>query len=247
MSYRAKYQNSSDIGVYARITNAYGLLPFSTSENFFSTFERHLGEHIPLYHCSVGGSSIIGRLLQGNSKGLLCPSITTDQELQQLRDCLPDSVKVQRVEERLTALGNVISCNDHYALVHPDLDRETVEIISDVLGVEAFPCLVAGEGLVGTYCVFTNRGGVCATQTTVEELSELANMLSVEMTAATVNAGSRAVGGGICVNDWALFCGWETTALEISNLSRIFKVENQNDTGTQDLASIDEAIIDVII
>ena len=33
------------------------------------------------------------------------------------------SVKIQRVEERLSALGNVIACNDYVALVHPGLDR----------------------------------------------------------------------------------------------------------------------------
>ena len=44
----------------------------------------------------------------GNRHGLLVASGTTDQELQQMRSSLPDSVKVQRVEERLSALGNVI-------------------------------------------------------------------------------------------------------------------------------------------
>lgn len=43
-----------------------------------------------------------------------------------------------RIEERLSALGNVIACNDHVALVHPDLDRETEEIIADTLNVEVF-------------------------------------------------------------------------------------------------------------
>ena len=42
---------------------------------------------------------------------------------------------MQRVEERLSALGNVIACNDYVALVHPDLDRETEEILADVLKV----------------------------------------------------------------------------------------------------------------
>ena len=45
------------------------------------------------------------------------------QELQHLRNSLPDTVKIQRVEEKLSALGNVISCNDYVALVHPDLDK----------------------------------------------------------------------------------------------------------------------------
>ena len=59
----------------------------------------------------------------GNKNGLLVPSSTTDQELQHIRNSLPDSVKIQRVEERLSALGNVVTCNDYVALVHPDLDR----------------------------------------------------------------------------------------------------------------------------
>ena len=80
------------------------------------------------------------------------PQNTTDQELQvqlylsvkksatfqHLRNSRPDDVKVMRIEERLSALGNVIACNDYVALVHPDLDRETEEVIADVLGVEVF-------------------------------------------------------------------------------------------------------------
>ncbi len=67
--------------------------------------------------------------LPGNRHGLLVPNTTTDQELQHLRNSLPDSVKIQRVEERLSALGNVVSCNDYVALVHPDLDKVGVASI----------------------------------------------------------------------------------------------------------------------
>jgi hypothetical protein len=40
-----------------------------------------------------------------------------------MRNSLPDAVVVQRCEERLSALGNCIACNDYVALVHPDLDK----------------------------------------------------------------------------------------------------------------------------
>lgn len=63
-----------------------------------------------------------------NRKGLLVPTSTTDQELQHLRNSIPDEVKIQRIEERLSALGNVIAANDHVALVHPDIERETEEM-----------------------------------------------------------------------------------------------------------------------
>jgi hypothetical protein len=39
-----------------------------------------------------------------------------------LQTALPDSVVVQRLEEKLSALGNIIACNDHVALLHPEAD-----------------------------------------------------------------------------------------------------------------------------
>lgn len=94
-------------------------LRFQTS----STFEGELSETIPVVHISLAGCRIIGRMCVGNKNGLLVPNSTTDTELQHIRNSLPESVKVQRVEERLSALGNVVACNDYVALVHPDLDR----------------------------------------------------------------------------------------------------------------------------
>jgi len=40
-----------------------------------------LGNHIPVIHCSIGGTRIVGRLTAGNKNGLLLPSITSDNEL----------------------------------------------------------------------------------------------------------------------------------------------------------------------
>lgn len=88
-----------------------------------SVFEAELSETIPVVHASINGCRIIGRLTVGNKNGLIVPNGTSDVELQHLRNSLPDNVKIQRVEERLSALGNVIACNDYVALVHPDLDK----------------------------------------------------------------------------------------------------------------------------
>lgn len=88
-----------------------------------SVYERALADSIPVVHATVGGLRIIGRLTVGNRHGLLVPNETSDVELQHIRNSLPDDVKIQRVEERLSALGNVVACNDYVALVHPDLDK----------------------------------------------------------------------------------------------------------------------------
>lgn len=68
-------------------------------------------------------SNLTFHYITGNKNGLLIPNTATDTELLHIRNSLPDNVKVQRVEERLSALGNVVACNDYAALVHPDLDR----------------------------------------------------------------------------------------------------------------------------
>ncbi|CAN6686517.1 unnamed protein product [Malus baccata var. baccata] len=260
MATRLQFENSCEVGVFSKLTNAYCLVSIGGSENFYSTFEAELADVIPVVKTSIGGTRIIGRLCAGNKNGLLLPHTTTDQgtfcffvsfsflgilclmlscfgfptywasvfieieELQHLRNSLPDNVVVQRIEERLSALGNCIACNDHVALTHTDLDRETEEMIADVLGVEVFRQTIAGNILVGSYCSFTNRGGLVHPHTSVEDLDELSTLLQVPLVAGTVNRCSEVIAAGMTVNDWTAFCGLDTTATELSVIESVFKL-----------------------
>ncbi|TFK46074.1 eukaryotic translation initiation factor 6 [Heliocybe sulcata] len=230
MATRIRFENSNDIGVFSKLTNGYCLVGIQGSTNFYSAFESELGDVVPIVHTSIGGTRIIGRLTAGNRHGLLVPSTTTDQELQHLRNSLPDAVALQRVEERLSALGNVIACNDHVALVHPDVDRETEEIIADVLKVEVFRQTVADNVLVGSYCAISNQGGLVHPKTSISEQDELSSLLQVPLVAGTVNRGSDVIGAGLVVNDWCAFTGLDTTATEISVIEATFKLQGQEST-----------------
>lgn len=181
---------------------------------------------IPVIHTSIGGNRIIGRMTAGNRKGLLVPASTTDQELQHLRNSLPDAVKLQRVDERLSALGNVIACNDYCALVHPDIERETEEIIADVLGVEVFRQTIADNVLVGSYCALSNQGALVHPRTTVQDQDELSSLLQVPLVAGSVNRGSDVIGAGVVVNDWCAFAGLHTTATELQVVESIFRLSD---------------------
>ncbi|PPR96277.1 hypothetical protein GOBAR_AA24405 [Gossypium barbadense] len=210
----------------------------SLLDNGNYTFESELADVIPVVKTSIAGTRIIGRLcadasdfayvsflvLTGNKNGLLVPHNTTDQELQHLRNSLPDQVVVRRIEEKLSALGNCIACNDHVALTHTDLDKETEEIIADVLGVEVFRQTIAGNILVGSYCAFSNRGGLVHPHTSIEDLDELSTLLQVPLVAGTINRGSEVIAAGMTVNDWTAFCGSDTTATELSVIESVFKL-----------------------
>jgi len=202
------------------------LVATGASENFYSVFESELADHIPVIHTSIAGTRIIGRMCAGNKNGLLLPSTTTDQELQQIRNSLPKEVKVQRIEEKLSALGNCIVCNDHVALVHPDIDQDTEDIIVDVLGVEVFRQSIAKNVLVGSYCALSNQGAIVHPKTSAEEQKELSALLQVPVVAGTVNRGSSLVGAGIVVNDWAAFCGLDTTSTELAVIENIFALQD---------------------
>eukprot|EP01010_Urceolus_cornutus_P000980 NODE_1496_length_885_cov_634.486842_g1158_i0.p1 GENE.NODE_1496_length_885_cov_634.486842_g1158_i0~~NODE_1496_length_885_cov_634.486842_g1158_i0.p1 ORF type:complete len:267 (-),score=55.04 NODE_1496_length_885_cov_634.486842_g1158_i0:83-826(-) len=244
MALRTRFESSDDIGVFAKLTNRYCLVGFGASTNFYSVFEQELQDHIPVVYCSLAGCRIIGRLCVGNKNGLILPSTTTDQELLHIRNALPDDIKVQRVEERLSALGNVVACNDHVALIHTELDKETEQIIQDTLGVETFRTSIAGNALVGSYSVISNQGALVHPKTPTADMDELSSILQVPVVAGTVNRGSEVLGAGLCVNDWAAFCGLNTTSTEISVVEGVFKLRAPGQPSAGVLSDIRDSIID---
>ncbi|CAM9666506.1 unnamed protein product, partial [Heterosigma akashiwo] len=105
--------------------------------------------------------------------------------------------------------------------------RETEDVVADVLGVEVFRQTVAGNALVGSYAAITNQGGLVHPRTSVEDLEELSSLLQIPLVAGTVNRGSDVLGAGVVANDWAAFCGLDTTSTEISVIESIFKLQDQ--------------------
>lgn len=229
MSKRVQFETSSEIGTYATLTNMYALVAASDNTAFVSAFEEEL--NVPVVQCTINGIKIVGAQTVGNSRGLLVSSTTTNQELQHIRNSLPEKVKVRRIEEKLNALGNVIVCNDHSALVHADVASETVEAVTDVLGVDVFKYALAGNGLVGAYSVMNNTSMLVGSKTLAEEVAELKELLNLNIIPGTVNRGSDVIGSGVVLNDYACFVGGKTMGTEIVIADGLFKINPAAELG----------------
>lgn len=228
MSYRIDFEGSSDIGAYTVLTNKYCIVGRSKSRNYYSHFQEHL--NIPLIETTINNIKNVRSLCVGNKNGILVPSTTTDYELLHLCNLLPDNIKIKKINERLNALGNVIECNDYVALVHPDINDENIRIINDVLMVDVIKHEVGSEPLVGTFSVMNNQGMLVHPRTSLDEIEELCNILSLNVIAGTINKGSSVIGGGLVVNDSVAFLGYKSTATEISVIENTFKLVDGNDT-----------------
>ena len=75
MATRCQFENSNDIGVFAKLTSKYCLVSIGASENFYSVFESELAPYIPVVHCSIAGTRIVGRVTAGKLSYNLSPNL----------------------------------------------------------------------------------------------------------------------------------------------------------------------------
>lgn len=212
---KLNYQKSDQIGVFIKLTNSFCLIPQNVPENLYKVLKYELSNKIPIILSSIIGSKCVGRLVIGNKRGIILPQQTTAEEYINLKNFLPENIIIKRCEEKFSALSNSVCTNDYISIVNPEINSQTIELISDTLGVEVFRTFIGKENLVGSYCVLNNNGGILCPYVTFEEQDELSSLLEIPLLVGTVNRGSKLISSGISTNDFNTFCGLSTSQSEI--------------------------------
>jgi translation initiation factor 6 len=209
---------SPNIGVYCFCNEEMAVVPPGLTSRKLRQFAEALDVNV----CSttVGGSTLVGALVTGNSKGLLVPHIIRDYELKRIEKVS----KVITIESNWTALGNVVLANDFGAVLHPDTPSEIRESVSSQLGLQPTFGKVATLSFVGALAIATNKGAILSPKTLTEERSVIEAALQVGTELGTTNGGVPFVKSGILANSKGAVVGPLTRGAELMQITKALGV-----------------------
>tara|TARA_B110000014_G_C20067758_1_gene556572 strand:- start:654 stop:1316 length:663 start_codon:yes stop_codon:yes gene_type:complete len=202
----------TQVGVYLSVVDDVLFHPRSLDDTSIEML-RHSFE-MEMHPFLVGGSSLLGSLLSGNGKGIAVADIATEEDL----DELTSFCDVVVLESGVNAAGNLLECNAHGAVVSPVVPQGGVEMISDVLGVDAMQSKVAGHDTVGSMLVANSNGVLAHPDITREEAEAIESVMKVPVMVGTVTFGSPFVGAGCVSSDSHALVGSGSTGPELNRI-----------------------------
>jgi translation initiation factor 6 len=209
-----------NVGIFSFANEKLAVLPAGVSEKKLATYEQALG--VEAYGVGIADSRLVGIYAVGNSNSLLVPYITTEDELKMLEST---GVNVVVVEEKRTALGNIILCNDYGAVFDPRLKPTTMEAVENALKVPVATSTIGGLPQIGSLATASNKGVLANPIIRDSERKQIAKALNVEVHSGTVNSGVPYPRSGVVVNSKGAVVGANTLGAELIAVSNAFQTD----------------------
>jgi translation initiation factor 6 len=205
-----------NIGVFSRVLGNIAIIPPESPEDYKQALIRAL--NVELVETTVQGSTIIGSLVAGNSRGLVMSGLATDNEI----TILEKYWKILLLKDSMNAAGNVIMANDTFAAVHEDMPSELAHEIGEFLEVEVIHLTLGGVKTVGMAGVATNKGIIVHPRATPHQIARLEEVAKIPVGTGTINMGSALVGTGLLVNETGYIAGNATSGFELGRIEDVF-------------------------
>ena len=210
------FAGDPNIGVFARVVGDIAIIPPESTEEFKTAVRDAL--QVKLVETTIQGSTIIGSLVAGNSRGIVVSGLATEEEV----DRLAEHREVLLLNESMNAAGNVIMANDTFAAVHEDMPADLSKIIGEFLDVEVIHLTLGGVKTVGMAGVATNKGVIVHPRATERQIAMLEEIAQVPIGTGSINMGGALVGTGLLVNERGYLAGNATSGFELGRIEDVF-------------------------
>jgi translation initiation factor 6 len=210
------FAGDPNIGVFARVLGDIAIVPPESPEEFKAAVRDAL--EVTLIETTIQGSSIIGSLVAGNSRGVVVSGLASEEEI----GLLEEHREVLLLNESMNAAGNVIMANDTFAAVHEDMPTELSKAIGEFLGVEVIHLTLGGVKTVGMAGVATNKGVIVHPRATDRQIAVLEEIAKVPVGTGSINMGGALVGTGLLVNGKGYLAGNATSGFELGRIEDVF-------------------------
>jgi len=210
---RANLNGNPNLGVAISATDKVAIVPSNLSEAMEHLVTDTL--KVPVIKTPINGSNLAGALAVGNSNGFILSPYAFDSEIEAIKEF---DVEVARIEDKFTAVGNIILANDFGAIVNPLLSDESLEIIKDVLDIEVERGSIAKFKITGSVAVSTNKGILAHPSATEDELAFAEGVMKTPADVGTVNNGIMLVGACMVANSSGVIAGLNTTGPELARI-----------------------------
>ena len=127
-------------------------------------------------------------------------------------------LNVAKLEDKYTAVGNIVAVNDTAAIVSPFISENSVKTIEDVLDVTVEQSSMGGLDIIGSLMTVTNKGFLLYRDSTPAEINFVEDTFKVQGDIGTVGKGITLVGACSIANSKGAIVGKNTTGPEMARL-----------------------------
>jgi translation initiation factor 6 len=114
--YKYAFYKSPNIGIFVKCNDQFLVLPLGFAPTKTTMLSKYLEVSDSIY-VSIADTRLLGPMMVMNNNGILVSSITSDEEINILKE--KSQLNVERLKSKYTAIGNLIATNDHGAIVSP--------------------------------------------------------------------------------------------------------------------------------
>ncbi len=209
---------SPNIGVFMRSNDNFCLVPRGLALTKCAKISELL--KVEAVQISIAGSRLLGPLAVMNRNGIVVSRLADDDEIDTLKR--RTHLNIAKLGSRFTSVGNLISANDHGAVVSDIVGEEYVRTIEQTLGVPVKQMRIGRFVQVGSMVAATNVGAIVHPNASESEIEIIRRTLKVEPEPATVNGGIPFVSSGFVGNSGGILLGNLTRGGELVIIGRAF-------------------------